>query len=113
MQYINHWPDMAELTLPEAVSRDLQQQLLLPFASEGEAKEFWRETHCSLIILNGKVERSHLTDKHEFYQLLSYTGDQNLQRQLSDWEAFYNYHRPHGSLKGKTPYEILKKKLAA
>ena len=63
--------------------------------------------------LNGKVERSHLTDKQEFYQLLSYTGDRNLKRQLADWEAFYNYHRPHTALNGKTPYEILKKKLAA
>jgi len=63
--------------------------------------------------LNGKVERSHLTDKQEFYQLLTYTGDRNLKKQLAEWEAFYNYHRPHSSLKGKTPYEILKKKLAA
>lgn len=63
--------------------------------------------------LNGKVERSHLTDKQEFYQLLSYTGDRNLRRQLAEWETFYNYHRPHGALRGKTPYEILKIKLAA
>jgi len=63
--------------------------------------------------LNGKVERSHLTDKQEFYQLLTYTGDRNLNKQLAEWEAFYNYHRPHASLKGKTHYEILKKKLAA
>ncbi|KAA1184368.1 transposase [Photorhabdus heterorhabditis] len=26
------------------------------------------------------------------------------------WEAFYNYHRPCGGLKGKTPYEIFLKK---
>ena len=44
---------------------------------------------------NGKVERSHLIDKQELYQLLSYTGDRNLKRQLAEWEAFYNYHRPH------------------
>jgi len=24
-----------------------------------------------------------------------------------EWETFYNCHRPHASLKGKTPYEIL------
>ena len=52
MQYINHWPDMVELTSPEAVSQDLHQQLLLPFNSEDEAKEFWRETYCNLIILD-------------------------------------------------------------
>jgi transposase InsO family protein len=63
--------------------------------------------------LNGKVERSHLTDHQEFYQLLQYTDDRNLLRQLSEWEAFYNYHRPHTALNDMTPYEILKKKLAA
>ena len=62
--------------------------------------------------LNGKVERSHLTDKQEFYQLLSYTGDRNLRRQLAVWEVFYNHHRPHTALNGKTRYEILKKRLA-
>lgn len=38
--------------------------------------------------LNGKVERSLLTDKTEFYQLLNYTGDQNLKQQLKEWEIF-------------------------
>jgi len=52
MQYINHWPEVAESTLPQAVSQDLQQQLLLPFNSEDEAKEFWLETYCTLIILD-------------------------------------------------------------
>ena len=32
--------------------------------------------------LNGKVERSHRTDKQEFYQLLSYTGDVDLNQKL-------------------------------
>ena len=32
---------------------------------------------------NGKVERSHLTDKREFYQLMDYTGDVNLREKLS------------------------------
>ena len=39
MQYINHWPDITELALPEEVS-------------EGEAKEFWDETFSTVIILN-------------------------------------------------------------
>ena len=51
MHYINHWPDMVELTLPKPVTQDLQQRLLEPFDSVGEAKEFWRETYCTLIIL--------------------------------------------------------------
>jgi len=33
--------------------------------------------------LNGKVERSHLTDKREFYQMLDYKGDVNLHKKLS------------------------------
>lgn len=62
--------------------------------------------------LNGKVERSHRTDKkEEFYQLLSYNGDVDLKEKLNEWEAFYNYQRPHGAFKGKTPYEILKEKM--
>lgn len=61
--------------------------------------------------LNGKVERSHLTDKKEFYQLLSYTDDVDLNVKLEQWENFYNFSRPHSSFKGKTPYEILKYKL--
>jgi transposase InsO family protein len=61
--------------------------------------------------LNGKVERSHSTDQQEFYQLLTYTDDVDLNKKLEEWEGFYNYHRPHRSLKGKTPYEVLREKL--
>ena len=38
--------------------------------------------------LNGKVERSHLTDKLEFYQLLDYTDDVDLRAKLAVWEEF-------------------------
>lgn len=31
---------------------------------------------------------------------------------LAEWEAFYNYHRPHGALGGQTPYERLRQKTA-
>lgn len=61
--------------------------------------------------LNGKVERSHSTDKTEFYQLVEYTGDIDIRKKLREWEIFYNCHRPHGSLEGKTPLEVLKSKL--
>jgi transposase InsO family protein len=61
--------------------------------------------------LNGKVERSHRTDKEEFYQLLTYTGDVDLNVKLEEWQNFYNYHRPHSALAGKTPYETLREKL--
>ncbi len=53
--------------------------------------------------LNGKVERSHLTDKQEFYQLLTYTDDADLNEKLKEGESFYNYHRPLGAHSGKTP----------
>ena len=63
--------------------------------------------------LNGKVERSHLTDKFEFYQLLDYTDDVDLRAKLAVWEEFDNVHRPHGGLGGRTPYEVLREKMAS
>jgi len=58
--------------------------------------------------LNGKVERSHRTDEAEFYQLLTYTDDIDLNLKLAKWEHFYNFDRPHISHNGKTPYEVMK-----
>ncbi len=62
--------------------------------------------------LNGTAERSHRTDKDEFYQLLSYRDDVDLEKKLAAWERFYNFDRPHGAHKGKTPYEVLREKLS-
>ena len=61
--------------------------------------------------LNGKVERSHRTDQEEFYQLLTFTDDVDLNEKIKVWENFYNFNRPHGAHKGKTPYEVLKSTL--
>ena len=58
--------------------------------------------------LNGKVERSHRTDQDEFYQLLTYTDDVDLNKKLEAWEQFYNFNRPHAAFDGKTPYEVLR-----
>lgn len=58
--------------------------------------------------LNGKVERSHQSDQDEFYQLLSYKDDVDLNKKLEAWEQFYNFNRPHGAFNGKTPYEVLR-----
>ena len=58
--------------------------------------------------LNGKVERSHRTDQEEFYQLLTYTDDVDLNKKLTEWEQFYNFDRPHGAFNGNTPYEALR-----
>ena len=61
--------------------------------------------------LNGKVERSHRTDEQEFYQLLTYKDDVDLNEKLAEWESFYNLSRPHGAFNGKAPYEILRERL--
>jgi transposase InsO family protein len=56
--------------------------------------------------LNGKVERGQKTDKEEFYRTLNLKDSKlDLTFKLKEWEHFYNYSRPHSSLKGKTPYE--------
>jgi len=57
--------------------------------------------------LNGKVERSHRTDKDEFYQLLTYSDDVELNKKLDEWENFYNFNRPYTAFTGKTHYETL------
>ena len=61
--------------------------------------------------LNGKVERSHRSDEQEFYQLLTYKDDVDLEAKLEEWERFYNFARPHGAFNGKTPYEALRERL--
>jgi len=38
----------------------------------------------------------------EFFQLLTYTDDVDLNVKLRAWEDFNNYDRPHLSLEGKT-----------
>ncbi|MCH8272204.1 MAG: transposase, partial [Candidatus Marinimicrobia bacterium] len=58
--------------------------------------------------LNGKVEIYHLTDQEEFYQLLTYTDDVDLNNKLTEWEKFYNFNRPHGAFDGNRPYEALR-----
>ena len=86
--------------------------------SEPSFTGIWRTTAFAMSYikartpqLNGKVERSHRTDKQEFYQLLTYADDVDLQAKLTEWENFYNYHRPHGAFRGKTLYEALREKL--
>jgi len=41
--------------------------------------------------LSGKVERTHLTDKREFYQLLDYKDDVDLRLKLAQREDYYNF----------------------
>ena len=42
--------------------------------------------------------------------LLTYRDDVDLKKKLAVWESFYNYDRPHGAHRGKTPYEALREK---
>ena len=53
-------------------------------------------------------EELSVTDQAEFYQLLTYTDDMDLNAKLKAWENFYNCDRPHICLDGKTPYEVMK-----
>jgi len=61
--------------------------------------------------LNGKVERSYLTEQREFYQVLDYTGDVDLRKKLARWEDYYNFLRPHSAHMGKASYEKLKQRM--
>jgi len=54
-----------------------------------------------------------LTDKLEFCHLPDYTDDVDLRKKLVVWDELYNVHRPHGGLGGKTPYEVLREKMAS
>ena len=54
--------------------------------------------------LNGKVERSQKTDKLEFYATQD-LEDPDLADRLAEWQFYYNWRRPHGALKGKTPMQ--------
>ena len=63
--------------------------------------------------LNGKVERSHRMDNEEFYRQLEgvvIDTAELFNDKLQEWENFYNYDRPHGSLGGQTPFERLRQK---
>jgi transposase InsO family protein len=64
-----------------------------------------REIHRKKRIIE-YAERSHRTDKDDFYQLLTYRYDVDLEKKLAVWERFYNVDRPHGSLGGQTPNEF-------
>ncbi len=64
------------------------------------------------LLLQLVVERSHGTDKDEFYQMMEYKNDVDLDKKIREWENFYNYNGPYGGLKGKTPYEVLKQKIS-
>lgn len=57
--------------------------------------------------LNGKVERSQKTDLEEFYATTDLSNFEALKEELSAWQFFYHWQRPHGSLSSKTPSQIV------
>lgn len=54
--------------------------------------------------LNGKVERSQMTDKVEFDPTVN-INETGLSDRVEQWQFDYNWHRPHSSLGNKTPLE--------
>ena len=69
MQYINHWPDVAELSLPEPVAQDLHRRLLEPFDSGTSAKEFWKESSTTIIILDPTDNITQLKESDAWTQI--------------------------------------------
>jgi transposase InsO family protein len=77
-----------------------------------ESVQRWMADHCIKFRpiaprsphLNGKVERSQLTDLQEFWPRFKAEDPQIAQR-IEEWQFGYNWRRGHGSLKGKTPAE--------
>lgn len=58
---------------------------------------------------NTYVERSHGSDKEEFYQLgNAYQDREFMDKKLREWEYVWNNIRPHEALDYKTPNEYLK-----
>ncbi len=57
--------------------------------------------------LNGKVERSQKTDLEEFYAIADLSDFEKLRDELGAWQFFYNWQRPHGSLGGKSPADVV------
>lgn len=56
---------------------------------------------------NGKVERSHRSDQEAFYDRITFTTIDELNRKIKIWNKQYN-NLEHCGLNGKTPNEMLK-----
>jgi transposase InsO family protein len=55
--------------------------------------------------LNGKIERTFRTFRVWWRLALTGLTDKGIQRRLDDFGAWFNEHRPHGALQGRTPQE--------
>lgn len=103
--------------------RDIQRKLRVPQHAEkiGNARKAcryfgicrssfyrWRDAfqkHGEAGLKNARRDRresalsapqiSPRANQQEFFQLLSYKGDVDLEAKLEEWELFYNFARPH------------------
>lgn len=57
---------------------------------------------------NGKVERSHRTDREEFWNRVSFSSLENLAKKQKMYLDWYNNEREHLGINGLTPREKLK-----
>lgn len=58
---------------------------------------------------NGKVERSHRTDREEFWRQVRFRSLAELKQKQSTYVDWYNYEREHLGIDGLTPIEKLQK----
>jgi hypothetical protein len=70
-------------------------------------RKYSRRTKYATFIANlARSERSHRSDQQEFYQLLRYKSDVDLEAKLNEWEPFCNFARPHGRAHGQPPTKL-------
>lgn len=66
----------------------------------------FRPSRLGVPHLNGKVERSQKTDHVEFWDTTDITVPQaQLEEQLSGWQHYYNWDRPHSAPGNKIPMD--------
>lgn len=107
-----HFLDLVIEQFPFAIQRIQTDRGLEFFAEKVQTKMMelgikFRPNRPGSSHLNGKVERSQKTDLEEFYAIADLSNFKNLREELAQWQFFYNWQRPHGSLKGRTPSEIV------
>ena len=56
---------------------------------------------------NGKAERFIQTALREWAYARAYPSSEHRKRHLPNWNHMYNWHRPHGGIKSKTPISRL------
>lgn len=56
---------------------------------------------------NGKIERFWKTLKEDFIEEALYQNLDDLKEEMLGFLAYYNHHRPHSAIKGKTPAQYI------